>query len=322
LELVENLSMRIEAAINDPLEPIVGAFNTYWTALREDYVLLARSLGLRPEAAHVGKVNSPTFRINSANEIAILIHGFMGSPAEMSGSAQVMEELGFSVLNILIPGFGADSQFADHFTAEDWERRLDPILDAAIQCFSRVHLVGFSTGGLLIHSYLRRRTETPRGRHLDLTRVKSASLYSPFYAPHYWWAPFFAKMVVFFVKFVSVIPLFRMTRFRDLQVMTLNPQEYLQRIPLQTGRRIEVYGQKIANGPQIQISIPALLFLSKGDRVLNQKTTEACVRRDFSIVEFRFFETNKVPHHLMVKAVHPAAPDVWLELKNWVKNLS
>jgi alpha-beta hydrolase superfamily lysophospholipase len=312
--------MKLETVLNDPLEPIVHAFNAYWTDLRKEYSQLGQSLGLSSDSVQINTVNRPTFKIASTSEVAIFIHGFMGSPAEMSGSAQAIEELGFSVLNLLIPGFGADPKLTDHFSPEDWESKLDPILDAAIQCFQRVHLVGFSTGGLLIHSYLRRRMRSPDLSPLDLMRIKSVSFYSPFYSPHYSWADIFGKAIGAFAKFLPVTPIFKITRLRELKVMTLRPEEYLQKIPLLTGHRIEMFGRKVIEGSQISIPIPALLFLSHGDQVLNQQTSEAIVRRDFLSVKVRLFETRKVPHHLMVKAVHEGAPDVWLELKSWITN--
>ncbi|WP_448575176.1 alpha/beta hydrolase [Thermomicrobium sp.] len=76
----------------------------------------------------------------------ILIHGFMGTPAEWRPLAEILHRQGFTVSAPLLPGFGARIVELPAVTLRDWE---DTLLRAASRISSHVVIVGFSLGGAL-----------------------------------------------------------------------------------------------------------------------------------------------------------------------------
>ena len=87
-----------------------------------------------------GPENAP-FRIEGGEPAALLIHGFLGTPAEMRDLAHALNEQGWTVEAPLLPGFGRD-------IATLPERRYDEWLAAARQAAD--DLLGTGHGPLLI----------------------------------------------------------------------------------------------------------------------------------------------------------------------------
>lgn len=76
----------------------------------------------------------------------ILIHGFMGTPAEWRPLAEILHRHGFTVSAPLLPGFGARIHELAFVTLADWE---DALLRTASRTGSNAVIVGFSLGGAL-----------------------------------------------------------------------------------------------------------------------------------------------------------------------------
>lgn len=302
------------------------AFDLYLEALQKHYSQVGSKLGLSEQECLIHAPNLPSFSQLSSQEIVISLHGFMGSPWEMDGSTQVLHSQGLSSLNLLIPGFGANPKLANHFSAKDWESYLDPLLDIAVRCFSRVHFIGFSTGALLIHSYLRRRfngqakkVEVSRSTW-DFRSIKSICLISPYYFPYNPWSAILLRGLQKMRELVAVDTLFRISRNPDLQIMMLRKQEYMQAVPLLSARRVGELGIRVGKADPVSIPLPVLVFLSGGDRVLNLKGSEKSLRRDFRSVRIESFSDPRVPHHLMVQAVYSGASRVWMKIRDFIQS--
>ena len=62
------------------------------------------------------------FTISGGKPAALLVHGFPGTPAEMRPLAQALNERGWTVRGLLLPGFGSDLDTLPFRRAEDWTR--------------------------------------------------------------------------------------------------------------------------------------------------------------------------------------------------------
>jgi carboxylesterase len=80
---------------------------------------------------------------------ALLIHGFTGTPRELEGLAERLQEAGLSVHVPRLPGHGTNGRDFLQSGRRDWLRAAaDAYMDLRARC-DTVHLVGFSMGGLL-----------------------------------------------------------------------------------------------------------------------------------------------------------------------------
>jgi len=79
----------------------------------------------------------------------LLIHGFTGSPHDMSYLAGKLHQSGFTVSVPRLPGHGTSHKDFLNCKWQDWLRRsIDSYLDLTLHC-DKIHVVGLSMGGLL-----------------------------------------------------------------------------------------------------------------------------------------------------------------------------
>ena len=82
--------------------------------------------------------------------IALLIHGFTGSPWETRPVGEGLFERGYTVEGILLPGHGTDRLHQDQISWHDWlEASETALLKHYRQTEKPIFLVGLSMGGLL-----------------------------------------------------------------------------------------------------------------------------------------------------------------------------
>lgn len=80
---------------------------------------------------------------------ALLIHGFMASPAEMRGLAERLHEQGFHVMGVRLKGHGTSPWDLRERNWQDWAASVKRGFNILKAFSSQIHLIGFSTGGLL-----------------------------------------------------------------------------------------------------------------------------------------------------------------------------
>lgn len=254
----------------------------------------------------VSEENSPTWNWGRKKQAVYLLHGFIGTPNEMSALAVKLQVKGFTVINDLIPGYAADGFVANQFKPQQWQENTEANLESIRSCFEKIHLVGFSTGGLLLHDYVRLHEE-------DFT-ARSLILYSPFYRPHLKFADLLRSAARLVTPVVLIQPLYYLTRFPDIKVAVLKPNNYLQQLPLDGARFVFSLGrqvhEEIRNLPLGDDLTATLLFVSDTDRIMDLQTSVENVTGDFSNVSVVRFSEIDVPHHLMVDAVSPVAEAV------------
>jgi carboxylesterase len=87
------------------------------------------------------------FVLNGTRGSALLIHGFMGTPAEMRPLADELNNAGFTVYVPLLPGFGGDIANLGEVGRHDWLKAAGQIWEDLYQRGSADILLGFSMGG-------------------------------------------------------------------------------------------------------------------------------------------------------------------------------
>ena len=117
---------------------------------------------------------------------------------------------------------------------------------------------------------------------------------------------------------ISVNTAYALTRFPDLNVMTIDRKFYNQNIPVGTALEVKDLGLKIYNqeSPAKKYRVPVQLFLSEGDWTVNTDATKKVLNRDAENVELIWYKGDE-PHHLMAPAVSGVAKDVQTRIFNF-----
>ena len=95
-----------------------------------------------------------SFRLLSVNNknapAVLLIHGFMATPAEMRSLGERFQQLGFHVFGIRLKGHGTSPWDLRNQDWQHWAASVQRGFKIARAYSDEVHLIGFSTGGLLV----------------------------------------------------------------------------------------------------------------------------------------------------------------------------
>ncbi len=98
-------------------------------------------------------------RIGRENEIVILIHGFNNDESDMYPLKQHLKSMGYKAITINLPlRFSALEECIDLFEKEFY-KQLSDFVD-----FEKIHLIGYSMGGLVVRSFLAQNTVPKLGR--------------------------------------------------------------------------------------------------------------------------------------------------------------
>lgn len=81
--------------------------------------------------------------------VALLVHGFPGTPAEMRPLARVLHERGWSVHGILLPGFGPEITGLGSCRYQDWIAAITQELAEIRRVGRPMLLIGYSLGAAL-----------------------------------------------------------------------------------------------------------------------------------------------------------------------------
>ena len=112
-------------------------------------------------ARHEEPPASPLRRAGRA-PVALLVHGFTGTPWELRPIADVLSSEGFAVQAELLPGHGTRVEDMSYRTFAEWDRAVDRLVRDALAEHGSAVLVGMSLGGLLaIASAARHQTSDP-----------------------------------------------------------------------------------------------------------------------------------------------------------------
>lgn len=254
-----------------------------------------------------GEENEPELFCGSNKEAVYILHGFIGTPEEMSRVAQGLKRRGYTVLNDLIPGHGSSAKIANSFSEVYWQGYVTKNISLLRKVYKKIHFIGFSTGALLIHNYLyENRTNL---------NPESVVFYSPFYKPA---KPFIDMLNVSlnnFIEVISVQKIYHLTRFREIEVALLKPENYQSHLPLLAAEEVTNLGEKtslkLQKNIRKKIAGPVLAFLSTSDGLAKYEDSKFFIEKSFLHADFVVYDSQKVPHHLMVHEVSPVADEVY-----------
>lgn len=92
---------------------------------------------------------SEPFFFEQGPTACLLFHGFSGSPAEVRPLGEYLAAQGVTVRAPLLPGHGTDPEDLRRTRWPDWIRAAEAELSLMQERYGRVHVAGFSMGGLL-----------------------------------------------------------------------------------------------------------------------------------------------------------------------------
>ena len=86
---------------------------------------------------------------DDAAPAVLLIHGFMASPAELHDFGQRLHGLGYKVMGVRLKGHGTSPWDLRDRNWQDWADSVQTGFNILSALSPRIHVIGFSTGGLL-----------------------------------------------------------------------------------------------------------------------------------------------------------------------------
>jgi len=263
------------------------------------------------ESNPMSSENEPYFIQNSPKKCVYLLHGFIGSPYEMNNIARMAKDKGFSLLNDLIPGHGHTAQTSNPYLHSDWTIAVAEKISLLRQIFDEIHLVGFSTGALLLHQYQRMNPDW---------KASSVSYYSPYFLPYFKSTGFLKNTLSLFSDQVPIRTAYQITRYQDIRVAYLDSEHYMKHIPLITAEQISLLGRsefELSN--HIVTTSPTCVFLTECDQVLEYSASYELIQRCYKNHRVVSFEKiQKVPHHLMVGSVSKVADEISQQTLEWI----
>jgi carboxylesterase len=79
----------------------------------------------------------------------LLIHGFTGTPHELSTLTALLKQRGHLAVTPMLAGHGGSRQDMDRVSWMDWIHSVEVVFLEQVKQHGKVHLVGFSMGGLI-----------------------------------------------------------------------------------------------------------------------------------------------------------------------------
>ena len=123
------------------------------------------------------------FILEGSPDVALLVHGFMGSPAEMRPLASQLHAAGWTVHALALPGFGQDLAQLRHVTHRDWIDAVGGRLSKLRAGSRRLLLVGNSLGAAVSVTAL---SELQRGGLAPARPADGAVFVAPFWRIDSW----------------------------------------------------------------------------------------------------------------------------------------
>ncbi|MES2801408.1 MAG: alpha/beta hydrolase [Bdellovibrionota bacterium] len=247
------------------------------------------------------------------NELVFLIHGFLGNPNELKSVADMMNRAGYSVYSGLIPGYGATAKVANFYNKDHWLRWSVREIKRAEKCFSKIHLVGFSTGGTIIHDYIT--------THPEDKKIASVTFISAFFKNHPEFDTALEAAKVSGVREIELKWVLEHVPVADARVIVDTPDTYLQTAPIISMFEVIDLG-KINRDRMLPkpIKVPANAIISMEDWVSDRDSQLKVLKKNFSDLELRtYYRPGHVPHQLMSESVSQVADQVHMAIIDFIK---
>lgn len=238
------------------------------------------------------------------NELVFLLHGYLGNPNELKTIAEMVNRAGYPIYSGLIPGYGATAKVANFYNKEHWVWWNRHEIARAKKCFSKIHLIGFSTGATLFHDYV--------STHPEDGKIASVTLISSYFQNLTIFDTILRFVRLSGIKEASLGFIFKHLPVSDVQVIVDHPETYLQRAPVKSMFQVIDLGKinKRRKLPQ-KLRIPALGVVSEEDWIASAEIQKRVLKRNFSDLELLTYRRpGHVPHQLMMPEVSQVSDQV------------
>ncbi len=101
------------------------------------------------------------YKHNKVSDGVLLTHGFLASPVEIRELAEKIHQQGFNVLGVRLKGHGTSPEDLKTRNWQDWYQSVERGFKIINAYSSKVHLIGFSTGGSLSLLYAAKNPNKP-----------------------------------------------------------------------------------------------------------------------------------------------------------------
>ena len=248
-------------------------------------------------------------------ELVVLMHGFLANPNEMKSIADSLNQQGYPIYSALIPGYGATATVANQFKNEDWIKWNEIEIARAEKCFSKIHLIGFSTGATIFHDYLT--------KHNDDSKIASLTLISAFFKTHFMFDMSLKLVKASKAKKMKMGSLLKKLPVSDVQVIVDNPDTYLQEVPLISMREVVELGKLNLKRKVVEKSlhVPTLAIISGEDMIADPDSIEKVVSHNFQNLKMQSYDDpGHIPHQLMLKDISRVSDEVHNQILKFISS--
>lgn len=238
------------------------------------------------------------------NELVILLHGFLANPNEVKSLADMVHQAGYHVYSGLIPGYGGTAKIANYYKKEHWLAWSRFDIERAEKCFSKIHLIGFSTGATLFHDYV--------ATHPEDKKIKSVTLISAFFQNKTMFDWFLSVAKASGIKEAGINWVFSQIPVTDVQVIRNHPETYLQRAPIKSMFEVIDLGKMQKHRKlESKLTVPTLGVVSEEDWIASPTKQKRILRRNFEDLELiTYRRPGHIPHQIMLSEVSAVADQV------------
>ncbi len=248
-------------------------FFDLWHALNTPLETPLPDLGIFKEAEH------DTTDLIGEHGAVLLVHGFPGSPAEMTTLGEALNRAGWHVRLLRLPGHGTAFSRLFQTRVSEWLDEVEKNLRELRQNFSPVLLMGYSLGGGVSLAVASR------------SKPDGLILLSPFWKAEPWWVKWLALLVRTLLP-VSIYPFrtrwlkpehFRAASTELLPGFDLDDPKVRRslmdiRLPMVFLEQFRRLSQLIIEGLK-RIEVPTLVVQGKYDPVVLPQGTQALIRQ-------------------------------------------
>jgi carboxylesterase len=195
-----------------------------------------------------------------SDTVAVLIHGFTGSPHDMRELADFLYAKGMSVLAVRIAGHGTSIEDLMNTSYNDWVNGIEKEVDGIISSYKRVFLIGYSFGANLALDLAARKA----GRYKGVVCLGTSIFWK--HRPYYFTLYHIFKVLGIKKVRKPYVPRDKVEQFEltgnyaDFPTAGLGMfRDVINKVTIKTAKNVNT---------------PALIIHSRGDRISHPKSSE------------------------------------------------
>jgi esterase/lipase len=294
--LLYAISLSFILMANKTMASLEGCLTLEQNIIKKDVVINSDYIQKDPASNGIRANNRSFFLAGTNGQGVLLQHGFIASPFEVQDLARKLNSEGYTVYAPLLYGYGSSTSIANMVDSEGWKQGFLESVELFRECFTQIHLVGFSLGGGLSAAYAYQFPE----------EIKSLVLLSPYFGVGIPKAKELLEGLNAIYK-SDRIAFDNLPAFGDLKAIKLNSLFYNEDLPLNSAKNLITFGEELQNvqafTPKAQF--PVLLQYSEDDASINKELAVSWTKEHFkhSFVNSLSAEL-KIPHQLLVSDVN------------------